>query len=644
VQEGEGRRRCRDITGVPAAGAERPGFLVAGENFEFVGNTHVMSVKETPVRSIAGRYSLIEELGRGGVGQVWRARDELLRRDVAVKEVVFPGSISELDRASMQARVLREARAAAGLPHSSVVTVYDVIRDDTRGYIVMELIDACSITELVQRDGPLSVNKVAKIARQMVEVLEVAHDHGIIHRDVKPGNVMVLSDGAVKLADFGIAWIKDDPKITASGLILGSPSFMAPEQAQGAEITPATDMWGLGATMYYAVEGELPFDKGQTMATLTSVMVDPPRRPRRAGALTPVIRALLAKDPVSRPSASQVKTLLEPLVFDEPVRTGRRAGPPIAAPLSEWETEADPRVRASQDPQRRSPGTAVAAAAAGEANVGGAGAPPAGVPQKVHAEMAMGWGQDDRSGSMVARVLGVALVAVLAAAAIFFLSHLSNGSQTNRQNNAVTGRSAHHNKRSHSQGSSAAGIASPGASAPAAASSPGATGGSTTASGGSTTGAASSVGAIGATEGWIPYNNTGVGWSIAYPPGWQPQNRDSHDLDFDDPSGGRYLRVAWTTTPGPDPAARWREYSKSFGARYPNYRTIGISPNFSFKGWKASAWEYTYSSGGTLLHAVDLALVNGTYGFALNFQTHDSDWASSQSIFKAFKQSFIPPS
>jgi hypothetical protein len=144
--------------------------------------------------------------------------------------------------------------------------------------------------------------------------------------------------------------------------------------------------------------------------------------------------------------------------------------------------------------------------------------------------------------------------------------------------------------------------------------------------------------------GWVPYVDPAVGWSIAYPPGWAPHQRDSHVYDFSDPNGSRYLRVAWTTTPGPDPAARWREYSKSFGARYPNYRTIGISRNFTFKGWKASAWEYTYSDGGSLLHAVDLALVNGTYGFALNFQTHDSDWGSSQDIFTAFKHSFRPPS
>jgi hypothetical protein len=144
--------------------------------------------------------------------------------------------------------------------------------------------------------------------------------------------------------------------------------------------------------------------------------------------------------------------------------------------------------------------------------------------------------------------------------------------------------------------------------------------------------------------GWVPYKDLSIGWSIAYPPGWSPQAHDSHVYDFTDPGGGRYLRVAWTTTPGPDPAARWRQYSKSFATRYPDVHTIDISKNFTFKGWKASAWEYTYSAGGSLLHAVDLALVNGTYGFALNFQTHDADWISSQSIFEAFKESFQPPS
>jgi eukaryotic-like serine/threonine-protein kinase len=603
-----------------------------------------MSLKETSIRLIAGRYRLLELLGKGGVGQVWRARDELLRRDVAVKEIVFPTTVSELDRASMQARVLREARAAAGLPHSSVVTVYDVIRDEAHGYIVMELIEACSIGELVQRDGPMPVAKVAAIASQMVDVLEVAHEHGIIHRDVKPGNVMVLPDGTVKLADFGIAWIKDDPKITATGLVLGSPSFMAPEQAQGRESTAATDMYGLGATLYYAVEGELPFDKGQAIATLSSVMVDPPRQPTRAGALAPVIRALMAKEPAARPSAAQVRRSLAPLV-------GRGLPPPVDG----GDDSREERSRTARAPlifDDLAPAPAAAASAGAVLGARAANAPAAsvqeGVPEKIHAEIALGWDQGQRwQSSTVARIIGVVLVAALAAGAIFFLSRLGSGTHTKDGQGAAAAQDKHHKKAGTgagkpSPGNTAAGVAAapaPSASAPAVG--PSASAGSTSA--GSTSGSTSVSGVVPA-AGWVPYANTSVGWSIAYPPGWAPQQRDSHDLDFSDPSGGRYLRVAWTTTPGPDPAARWREYSKSFGARYANYHTIRISPNFRFKGWKASAWEYTYSDGGSLLHAVDLALVNGTYGFALNFQTHDSDWAASQDIFRAFKQSFQPPS
>jgi hypothetical protein len=403
-------------------------------------------------------------------------------------------------------------------------------------------------------------------------------------------------------------------------------------------------MYGLGATMYYAVEGELPFDKGQAIATLTSVMTDPPRRPHRAGALAPLIRALMAKDPGARPSASQVRSLLKPLVSSGPFLPPVDGG--TLGPEQEFATGGRlvfDDLSETSEPTGAIPGitpgaaaaAGVAAASAGTA-VGGrnlAELPP-GVPERIHAEIALGWDQNSRlPGSTVARVIGVLLVALLAAGAIFFLSHLNKGASTKGRRGVAAG----HHKQGKKGGPAAqpsAGATAPGAapsaSSPVVASAP--SGGSTSSSG------------VVPVAGWTPYANNSVGWSISYPPGWAPVQRDSHVYDFVDPNGGRYLRVAWTTTPGPDPAARWQEYSKSFGARYPNYRTIGISQNFSFKGWKASAWEYTYSAGGTLLHAVDLALVNGTYGFALNFQTHDADWVASQPLFDAFKQSFQPPS
>jgi hypothetical protein len=277
--------------------------------------------------------------------------------------------------------------------------------------------------------------------------------------------------------------------------------------------------------------------------------------------------------------------------------------------------------------------TAAVSSRAPSADHLGDAALPEGVPQVIHAEMGLGWGEKRTIGDIVARAIVVIVIAALAAGAIYFLSHRGQNTDTTRRNGVAARR--HHNGGNQGH----AGKPSPASSAPAAAPSASAPAVGTSPSAGST----SSSGVV-PVAGWIPYADPTVGWSISYPPGWEPQARASHVYDFTDPNGGRYLRVAWTTTPGPNPKARWKQYSKSFATRYPDAHTLGISKNFTFKGWKASAWEYTYTDGGSLLHAVDLALVNGTYGFALNFQTHDTDWASSQDIFRAFKRSFQPPS
>ena len=238
-----------------------------------------------PDRIIADRYALSAPLGRGGMGVVWRARDAVLGREVAVKEVVFPPTMADEERRPAQARVMREARAAARLNHPGAVTLYDVVQDHGGTFIVMELISAPTLADLVRSDGPLPVGRVAEIGAQVASALEAAHQAGIVHRDVKPGNVMVPGNGTAKLADFGIASLQGDPQLTSTGLVIGSPAYMAPEQAKGEESGPAADFWALGATMFYAVEGEPPFDRGTSIATLAAVVNDPPRTPRRAGPL-----------------------------------------------------------------------------------------------------------------------------------------------------------------------------------------------------------------------------------------------------------------------------------------------------------------------------------------------------------------------
>ena len=269
-------------------------------------------------RWVANRYALKAPLGRGGMGVVWRAHDAVLGREVAVKEVVFPPNMADDERRPAQARVMREARAAARLNHPGAVTLYDVVQDHGGTFIVMELVDAPTLADLVRASGPLPVERVAEIGAQVASALEAAHAAGIVHRDVKPGNVMVPDRGMAKLADFGIASLQGDPQLTSTGLVIGSPAYMAPEQAKGEESGPSADFWALGATMFYAVEGEPPFDRGTSIATLAAVVNDPPRTPRRAGALTPLITALLAKDPGSRPSGPELRAELARLIAARP--------------------------------------------------------------------------------------------------------------------------------------------------------------------------------------------------------------------------------------------------------------------------------------------------------------------------------------
>jgi serine/threonine protein kinase len=258
-------------------------------------------------RRIAGRYELGEQLGEGGVGIVWRATDTLLGREVAIKEVELPPAVRDKQRAVLRARIIREARAAARLSHPGAVTLFDVVQDGGQDYIVMELIDAPTLDQLVAEEGPLEPRHAAMIGLRLLATLEAAHRAGIVHRDVKPSNVLVRDDGTTKLTDFGTASVTGDPELTVTGLVVGSPAFMAPEQIKGLEIGPATDLWALGATLYFAVEGEPPFKSTRTyFEVLNAIVNDPPRPGEHLGRLAPVVDRLLTKEPEARPSSADV--------------------------------------------------------------------------------------------------------------------------------------------------------------------------------------------------------------------------------------------------------------------------------------------------------------------------------------------------
>lgn len=254
--------------------------------------------------TVGDRYHAEELIGRGGAGAVWRGRDQLLDRQVAIKEIRVPG-----DRRDTRQRALREAQAAARLRVPGVVQVFDLIEDRWAAYIIMECIDAPDLRRIVEHEGPAVARTVARWGLELLDTLEAAHDAGIVHRDVKPSNVLIES-GSARLTDFGVAHLADQPGLTAQGMPIGTPAFMAPEQLRGGAVGRAADLYGLGATMYFAVEGVVPFGRHGAMPTHVAAIEQLPRPTRNAGGLRDLLPALLEPDPAARPSVEDLRARL----------------------------------------------------------------------------------------------------------------------------------------------------------------------------------------------------------------------------------------------------------------------------------------------------------------------------------------------
>ncbi len=250
-----------------------------------------------PPDVIGGRYRLSRVIGQGGMGSVYVGRDEVLRRDVAVKRVgLLPG-----ESVTDSARAMREARSSAALSHRNVVTVFDVVEDAGEVWLVMEHVPSRSLAEIIKQDGPLEPAAVASIGADLADGLAAAHATGVIHRDVKPGNVLVREDGTAMISDFGIARVAGDPAITQSGMLTGTPSYFSPELARGESPGPPADVWALGATLYAAVEGRPPYQtRANPIAVLDDIARNQPSAPRRAGFLEPALLAMMARDPGAR--------------------------------------------------------------------------------------------------------------------------------------------------------------------------------------------------------------------------------------------------------------------------------------------------------------------------------------------------------
>jgi tRNA A-37 threonylcarbamoyl transferase component Bud32 len=259
---------------------------------------------------VGDRYELLSRLGQGGMGTVWRAHDQLLDRDVAIKEVLVPEQLSESERRQRHARTIREARSAARLSHPGAVTVHDVVEHDGRPWIVMELVSAPSLQGVIDEEGPLPPRRVAGLGRQVLAALRAAHAAGIVHRDIKPSNVLVAAADHAVVTDFGIAALEGDATLTGTGVLIGSPAYIAPERARGERDGPEGDLWSLGATMYAAVEGRSPFERSGPVSTLAAIMGEDAAPPRNAGSLSPILAGLLRRDPAERMTAAEADRLL----------------------------------------------------------------------------------------------------------------------------------------------------------------------------------------------------------------------------------------------------------------------------------------------------------------------------------------------
>ena len=559
---------------------------------------------------VAGRYAWRERLGRGGFGVVWRAHDTLLLRDVAVKAIELPAVLDDEEQARVRNKVLREARAAARLNHPGLVTVFDVVEEDGRPLIVMELVKAPNLAQLVERDGPLSDERAAAIALKVLDALEAAHAEGIIHRDVKPANVMVSDNGHVQLADFGIASIIDDPKVTSSGSVAGSPAYMAPEQAANLPTSAATDLWGLGTTLWFAVQGEPPFAEKGAIATMTAVVNEDPRPMRRETALAPLLRDLLLKEPADRPTAAQVRRRLLAVAAREPAGEDTATMefvPPVAwTRSSTTEAEAPPGpsdgkpLREPEPPAKTEPEPPPVTPPPPPVTPRPVVVPPppseqvAPQPRVVEPRVARPRAVEPRSTAPARSWAGVAVLVVLALIAVVTVAILAGGGDEESPSTSPT--------------TAARAPAEEDAAVP---------------------------------DNWVSYRDPSTGFSISRPPGWRVQRRGTL-TDFRDPDTGAYLRVDHRRPPGPSPEGAWQEFEPRFAAENANYRRLQITPT-TYQDYRAALWEYTYSSGGAELHAYNLGFVTDEYGFALNFQTRAGDWERLQPVFEAFKASFKAP-
>ncbi|MBK6019336.1 serine/threonine-protein kinase [Streptomyces sp. MBT53] len=569
---------------------------------------------------LAGRYRLAESIGSGGMGRVWRAHDEVLHRAVAIKELTAALYVSESDQPRLLARTRAEARAAARINHSAVVTVHDVLEHDGRPWIVMELVEGNSLADEVKEQGRIEPAEVARIGMWVLRALRAAHAAGVLHRDVKPGNVLLGQDGRVLLTDFGIAQIEGDSTITRTGEVVGSVDYLAPERVRGADPGPSSDLWALGATLYTAVEGRSPFRRTSPLSTMQAVVEEEVGELRYAGPLAPVIAALLNKDPDLRPNADQTEQMLAEAA------EGRR-------PRSAEEWLPTQRVGSRAESFTDTPGTgatpypgtgAPSYAGTGPTSYAGTGAPSyasatGATYQQTPPVSLVGPGAAAPAPPKRRRARSVVLVVVLAA--------LVGGG-------TALGLQKWH--QDQDQGGT------PGASASQ-----------------SPTGGASTSPQNSNPANWQTYTDP-LGFEISLPKGWvrklyvsdnkSGETTDIQQVDYTPDNGEHFVRIAIDPTPD-FPTANAHQLDLEVQLqRLVDYNRVTLQANI-FRDRPGSVWDYTWTA-----QAKDTPFpgprraIEETYTsrdgieYAIYMSSPAADWATTSKQFKSVLQSWSPNS
>jgi serine/threonine protein kinase len=585
-----------------------------------------------PGRLLARRYRLSEVIGQGGMGVVWRARDELLNRDVAVKEIVWPANFTEHERQTACRRATREAQLAARLTHRNVVRIYDIVEEDDHPWIVMELLPYPSLRDIVRDEGPFTPAHAATVGLGILAALRAAHAEGVAHRDVKPANILIGPDNRVVLTDFGIARAAGTATLTTAGILIGSPSYIAPERARGGPSGAPGDLWGLGVSLYAAVEGHPPFEREHMLATLTAVVTDDPEPASHAGPLWPVITGLLRKNPDERLGAAETDQLLRRIAAptstepaaSEPAPTAAFPVAPAteAAPVEPAPAESAPAEAAPAEPVTIEAAAAAAAPAEpGTAEPEAESAPAESAPVDPVDPAPPASSEPRRSRRPRAAVVGIGALALLAAAAIAVGLTLTSSPQRQAASPPTSSGPAASASRHPSAGSTSQGSSSSSASA------------------GSGTGNARS-GAIPA--GFYRFTNS-TGFSIGVPDGWQISHVGHYVYITDPNSSGIFLLIDQSDNPRPNPLADWEQQQANRESSYPAYHLIRLQSVAYPQAEKAADWEFTYDRNGVMVHILNRnILANAHHAYALYWSTPESDWNAYFRYFQAFAATFRP--